>query len=304
MSEDRYYLRFKGRVLGPFTSEKAIEMVKRGQITRQHELSPDGATWRLAETYEELFATSRTRSNSMVSESKKASSQENKGNAALWFANFDGMNQGPVEEDGILAWIATGKVGKDTMVWKEGMANWLEAQAIKPEWFLGVGERAISKKTDNEALDTKVWSDQAIAEITFTIMKSRGWMLFLGIFGIVLGVLGAIGSAVLFISEISSSGSGPAKAVPVVATLIQLVSCVVWLFVSILLIRVTSRLQVLQIQPSVTSLHATFLAYNRFWTTLGLFVLVWSTVALLFVLIVLVSGVRIASVDFPSNIQA
>jgi hypothetical protein len=39
MSLDRVYIRFKGRVLGPLTQEKTMDMVKRGQITRQHELS-------------------------------------------------------------------------------------------------------------------------------------------------------------------------------------------------------------------------------------------------------------------------
>jgi hypothetical protein len=303
MSDDRYYLRFKGRVLGPFTREKAIEMVKRGQITRQHELSPDGAAWSLAETYEEFFPPNRARANTASNEAKTTPGQEKKGSATEWFAHFDGANQGPVDEDGMRAWIAASKVTGDTMIWKSGMASWLEAELVRPEWFVQKTSRAVSvaKESIKEIIDTEAWSDETTASITSTVLKSRGWMLFLGIFGIVSSVLGAIGSTVLFISEISSPGSGPAKAVPVIATLIQIVSWVVILFISILLIRITSRMQVLHFQPTAASLHATFLAYNRFWTTLGVFVLVWLTVVMFFVAIVVASGVSIVSAGLPFN---
>lgn len=303
MSEDRYYLRFKGRVLGPFTREKALEMVKRGQITRQHELSPDGATWSLAEAYEEFFPPNRARANTTATETKTTTAQDKKGDTTEWFAHFDGANQGPVDEDGIRVWVAAGKVTGDTMIWKAGMASWLEAELVRPEWFVTKASRAVAvaKETIKEVITGEAWSDETTASITSTVLQSRGWMLFLGIFGIVLSVLGTIGSTILFISEISSPGSGPAKAVPVIATLIQIVSWLVFLFISILLIRVASRMQVMQFQPTASALHATFVAYNRFWTTLGVFVLVWLTVVLFFVAIVVASGVSVVSAGFPFN---
>lgn len=301
MSEDRYYLRFKGRVLGPFTREKAIEMVKRGQITRQHELSPDGTTWSMAETYEEFFPSNRARGSTTAIESKATPVQEKKGDTTEWFAHFDGANQGPVNEDGIRVWIASGKVTSSTMIWKAGMASWLEAELVRPEWFASKASRAVAvaKETIKEVVATEAWSDETTSDITTTVLKSRGWMLFLGIFGIVLSVIGAIGSTILFISEISAPGSGPSKAVEVIATLIQIVSWVVFLFISILLIRVTSRMQVMQFQPTSTTLHATFVAYNRFWVTLGVFILVWLTVVLFFLAIVIASGVSVLSGGFP-----
>jgi hypothetical protein len=60
-------------------------------------------------------------------------------------------------------------------------------------------------------------------------------------------------------------------------------------------------MQVLHFQPTAASLHATFLAYNRFWTTLGVFVLVWLTVVMFFVAIVVASGVSIVSAGLPFN---
>ncbi len=52
---ERLYIRFKGRVLGPLTGEKVAELVKRGQITKQHEISTDSTEWKKAEEYPDLF---------------------------------------------------------------------------------------------------------------------------------------------------------------------------------------------------------------------------------------------------------
>ncbi|MBU6175744.1 MAG: DUF4339 domain-containing protein, partial [Planctomycetes bacterium] len=232
MSEDRYYLRFKGRVLGPFTREKAFEMIKRGQITRQHELSLNGVNWSLAETYVELFPTNRARGNPNAIESKSASAQDNQGNTTEWFAHFDGGNQGPVNEDGIRGWVAAGKVSSSTMVWKAGMASWLEAELVRPEWFGGKSSQSVGDANEriNEVVAAEAWSSETTSNIIAHILKARGWMLFLGILGIILSILGTIGSGIEFISEVSSPGNGREKTVIVVATLIQFVSRVIFLF--------------------------------------------------------------------------
>ncbi len=53
--EERYYVRFKGRVLGPMSKDKTIELIRRGQISRMHELSPDGLAWKPAEDLPSCF---------------------------------------------------------------------------------------------------------------------------------------------------------------------------------------------------------------------------------------------------------
>lgn len=54
--DTQLYLRVRGRVLGPYDEEKLQSLVRRGQLSRMHEVSTDGAHWVRASTYAELFA--------------------------------------------------------------------------------------------------------------------------------------------------------------------------------------------------------------------------------------------------------
>ena len=54
-SEARLYIRVRGRVLGPYDQERLQQMVRRGQLSRMHEISTDGTHWVRAATYSELF---------------------------------------------------------------------------------------------------------------------------------------------------------------------------------------------------------------------------------------------------------
>ena len=55
MMDTQLYLRVRGRVLGPYDQEKLQSLVRRGQLSRMHEVSTDGANWVRASTYAELF---------------------------------------------------------------------------------------------------------------------------------------------------------------------------------------------------------------------------------------------------------
>jgi hypothetical protein len=132
---EKLYIRFKGRILGPISQEKALEMVKRGQITRQHEVSLDGSVWRAAANVSELFPSRSEREEEGASQFED---QVGSLESADWFAHFDGSNQGPTDEEGFKQWISMGKVARNTMVWRKGMANWVEAGVIQPTWFSGI----------------------------------------------------------------------------------------------------------------------------------------------------------------------
>lgn len=55
-AQEPMYVRYRGRIAGPYTLEQVIRMVSRGQISRLHELSLDRQQWRPAAEYEQLFA--------------------------------------------------------------------------------------------------------------------------------------------------------------------------------------------------------------------------------------------------------
>jgi hypothetical protein len=53
--DNQYYIRIRGRVLGPYDMEKLQALVRRGQLSRIHEISGDGVNWLPAPTLPGLF---------------------------------------------------------------------------------------------------------------------------------------------------------------------------------------------------------------------------------------------------------
>ncbi|MFK7820031.1 MAG: ATPase, T2SS/T4P/T4SS family, partial [Planctomycetaceae bacterium] len=51
----RYYIRFRGRKLGPLTVDRLHSLAKRGRFARHYEVSTDGKRWSSAAEYPELF---------------------------------------------------------------------------------------------------------------------------------------------------------------------------------------------------------------------------------------------------------
>src|SRR4051812_5114131 len=55
MSSESYYVRSRGKVTGPFDLSSVQKLVKRGMVSRIHEISSDRVSWTGAGEYEELF---------------------------------------------------------------------------------------------------------------------------------------------------------------------------------------------------------------------------------------------------------
>jgi S1-C subfamily serine protease len=53
--DKRFYVRMRGRVLGPYDWQKLLSLARCGQLSRTHELSTDAKNWVEATTYPELF---------------------------------------------------------------------------------------------------------------------------------------------------------------------------------------------------------------------------------------------------------
>ena len=298
MSSDRIYIRFKGRVLGPLTSEKTREMVKRGQITRQHELSPDGTGWRLASEYEEFFPVPTAKVATTTTTTKASEKTQPVESPKEWYAHFDDANQGPVDESGLRLWIASGRVNSKTMIWKNGMAEWLEAGMLRPEWFSKQSARAKANNTTNDVSPTE--GDGSIESYAADVYKPRGWILLLAICAVIIASLAIIGGSLLFIGAASAPGAGPIKALLIVTTLLFFAACCVSFYIAILLFRVASSVEVLRYRQTSNEVQEVFRSYARFWKTLGIFVVTIIFVGFLLTFMFLALGVSLAAL-FPSG---
>ncbi len=47
-----------------------------------------------------------------------------------WHCHINGQKYGPVDEPTLKQWIAEGRLGKDDLVWSEGMAEWVKLSAV------------------------------------------------------------------------------------------------------------------------------------------------------------------------------
>jgi hypothetical protein len=288
MATDHYFIRFKGRVLGPLTKDKAVEMVKRGQVTRQHELSPDGTSWRNASEFTELFPQQKEVTAKVV---ETRSSVEEKTTPSEWYVHVDGANQGPIDENVLKKLIAAGKVTGSSMVWKTGMADWLEAQLVRPEWFAGDRGRR-ETRVGVEGPQTPLDSSD-MGELAAEVLKSQAWILFIAVLGTVVSSFAVIFGFIVFLMVASSSGGGPKKSTEVVLGLIQIASWGVLLYICTLLLKVHSRIQAIRYQPNASSFHEFFQATNRFWAAFGMYCLAVLVVAIVLALFIVILGTSV-----------
>src|SRR5579871_6259285 len=133
MSKKVLYIRIRGRVLGPFDVPQLQSLRQRGQFHRFHEVSEDRQRWFSASKLDEVFAAEEDglapEGPAPQQERKEAGATRPPGTgpspATGWYyADAAGKQNGPVSTDGLLSLIGTGAVASDTLVWKEGMANW------------------------------------------------------------------------------------------------------------------------------------------------------------------------------------
>ena len=143
MSDEKYYVRFRGRTLGPFDQNKIRALINRGQVTRMHELSPDGISWQQAESFSELFPrmeiieqTSPNFSTTQATETQPdTESIVAPSVTAQWYAHLNNENKGPVTKEQIGHWIASGAITPETLIWQDGREDWEPANIAVPELF-------------------------------------------------------------------------------------------------------------------------------------------------------------------------
>ncbi|QEG35132.1 GYF domain-containing protein [Bythopirellula goksoeyrii] len=134
---DSYYVRIRGRVNGPFDEKKLAELVQRGQLGRSHEVSLDGYTWSDAGSIAHLFVKPKQTESPQKTIPK---AQETGNRAAVlpqpqpppaeWYYAVDGNRKGPVTWAALQSKASAGEVASTTLVWKQGMTDWLAAADI------------------------------------------------------------------------------------------------------------------------------------------------------------------------------
>jgi hypothetical protein len=144
-----YYVRRQGRVEGPWPITKLRAEIGLRKLGRHHELSTDGANWQRAGDVEGLFVSVATRkrvgrptpasSASPQVEAARGDEEEIEleldaqpavGRAVAWHYSVDDRQFGPVGDDEIIFGIEAGRLPLDTLVWREGYADWVTVEEV------------------------------------------------------------------------------------------------------------------------------------------------------------------------------
>jgi hypothetical protein len=122
MAEQRFYVRVRGKVLGPFAVAQLRQLRDRGQLKRFHEVSTDRQQWEPAAGLAELFADEVV---AAPSHGRTAEEGLSAPSPPQWYyAGADGGRHGPVGGDRLRELWKAGTLTAKSLVWKEGMDQW------------------------------------------------------------------------------------------------------------------------------------------------------------------------------------
>ena len=122
----KYFVRRRGRVMGPFDMRQLRRLEHRGQIDRLDDCSTDRRNWSKLGDLEALYP--KVAEESPAEEQVAPELVETVSAGTEWFYHHQGQQLGPVSEGELMTLIVQGGVLQNDSVWCEGMADW---QAVK-----------------------------------------------------------------------------------------------------------------------------------------------------------------------------
>lgn len=276
-----YFVRARGKVVGPFDQGKLQALLKQGKLGRSHEISENKIEWKRASEYEFLFQAKQIESLSgnsappnlpspITPETNTATSYEE------WFFSLDGeTTTGPISQEELMLQITQRRVDKGTLAWRIGDSSSASLGTF-PE-FAGLLNSQDSSAMPNSSISntpdatSSGVSTNLPSDLIIIATKSRGWIVFLYVcFGICL-VSGFL----------SSFRLGPAGILLFITLVPGILSCVS-------LIKYASSLGVVLLKQDDTSLQKSFVYLNGFFLWSSVWIIVW--MMLFLVLIVTVAS--------------
>jgi hypothetical protein len=135
--DSTWYIRIRGKMLGPFTWPQLEAMRVRGQLSRFHELSQNRQEWIVAGNVVGLFVSEPEvplkggddvgATYEFNSRFTPPASAGTLGGDPSWFYARDGAVKGPFGLHDVRELAARGEIQRATLVWREGMAGWIAA---------------------------------------------------------------------------------------------------------------------------------------------------------------------------------
>jgi len=127
----RWFVRIRGKVIGPFGLDQLQSLRDRGRLQQEHEVSRDRRTWEPAANLAGVFAAAPAAgADGGFSLSPEPAAAPAGDGVAAWYYARNNVEHGPVSWSALKQMGASGELGPDDRVWKGGMAEWEPASEI------------------------------------------------------------------------------------------------------------------------------------------------------------------------------
>ncbi|WP_422923598.1 trypsin-like peptidase domain-containing protein [Singulisphaera sp. PoT] len=129
MSQETWYVRDRNKVTGPFNAEQLYGLRRRGQLAQFHEVSRDRVTWSRASTLDFLFSPQSVPRQEVFPVADATPEQP----SYDWYYSSGQTPMGPVETANLLEMLRRGTITGETLVWREGLPNWVPLRTLQLE---------------------------------------------------------------------------------------------------------------------------------------------------------------------------
>ncbi|MEM0926023.1 MAG: DUF4339 domain-containing protein [Planctomycetota bacterium] len=296
---ERVFVRFRGRTIGPFTPDKIKEMVRRGQVTRMHELSGDGLSWMKADEFGNFFpkavqagsvAGDMAASASDVPPGEGGAMAPNENATAQWYAHVDGEKQGPVSMDQMRLYAEAKILKKDSLVWKNGMQSWQAAAEVIPELFGSPAPSAGSSPASATVVADSGGASEATGPLASELCKPHALVMTLGI-----GLL--VIAATLVIAQILllNQGGRQLKSTPMIAA-VKIALAGVATVSGIMAVQTASKLRAAGEAASPIQTLNAVRALKQFWLFTTIALMIWIGIVVLVAIAAMVMNVPVLKI--------
>lgn len=281
---DKYFVRIRGRIQGPFSSDKVKQLVSRGQISRSHEVSTDGTTWRRASEFVDLFEhpTSIATTSEKESEPERGADREqaeSKQNADAssvapppeWYYAVGTPQKGPINYETLQHLFRTGQLPPDTDVWGVGMTDWVPASTLSGlvpgskagDSFAGQPYTGAAQPGSNDEYDSR--------RLVPLLKSMRLWTMLVGIVGLISCLIQFVRAIVNIVADNGIVG------------LLEFVTALTWGAAAMFLLVFSVRAGKFLEERSERKLITAFRAMQGFWIYTGVLVCIGLSVLLVLI---------------------
>jgi hypothetical protein len=149
---DTFFVRFRGRTVGPYSLSQAQQMARKGQLSRTTEVSSDGQSWSQAGNFPAIFERPTTSTPTSPRSSHSVETDFLAGPSASfpafdvpktpslsdWYYTSGDEQRGPTSASNIIAMLKGGSLTAHDRVWREGLDNWVSVSDV-PEFSAALG---------------------------------------------------------------------------------------------------------------------------------------------------------------------